>query len=121
MKPLGRKYYKDKTGGKHKYYENGVDRSWWLNVCTPNKRLEQRLAKKEIETQLDTIRDWLSLEEEQPLCDMDISCEDGLCPVCNYNEYLEWLTDHGHCEQPTWDCPDEDDCPWKSGHFDFKE
>jgi len=39
MKPLGRKYYKDKTGGKHS--------DWWVNVCTPNKRLEQRNVKRD--------------------------------------------------------------------------
>ena len=41
MKPLGRKFYKDKTGGKH--------HDWWEGICTPNKRLEQRNAQKEIE------------------------------------------------------------------------
>ena len=29
MKPLGRKYYKDKTGGKHSHKVNGKTNCWW--------------------------------------------------------------------------------------------
>jgi hypothetical protein len=115
MKPLGRKHYKDKTGGKHS--------DWWEDVCVPNKRLEGRNAKKEIEEQLETVGDWLSLEDEEDFdyCDgKDWFCQDGVCPTCNYNKYLKWITDHGHCETGSWDCPDEEDCPWKKGLFDFK-
>lgn len=49
MKPLGRKYYKDKTGGKHHIRTNGEYDCWWEDVCTPSKSLEKRLVQKEIE------------------------------------------------------------------------
>tara|TARA_Y100001956_G_C4128568_1_gene191951 strand:- start:1463 stop:1714 length:252 start_codon:yes stop_codon:yes gene_type:complete len=79
-------------------------------------------AKKEIEEQLETLGDWLSLEEEDyEQCDNDIACQDGLCPNCNYIKYLSWLESHKHCEKGIEDCPDEEDCPWKKGLFDFKE
>lgn len=35
----------------------------------------------------------------------------------DYDDYQEWLTAHGHCDQGSWDCPDEEDCPHKSSHL----
>lgn len=43
----------------------------------------------------------------------DISCEDGVCPDCNYYEYQLWIQAHAHCDQGSWDCPDPEDCPHK--------
>ncbi|MBE0468064.1 MAG: hypothetical protein IBX55_00960 [Methyloprofundus sp.] len=48
MKPLGRKYYKSKTGGKHKVKVAGKTCAWWINIISPNKSYEKRLAKNEI-------------------------------------------------------------------------
>jgi hypothetical protein len=51
MKPLGRKYF----GSKYKtdyHFNKKWFINWWEYVCTPNKRLEQRRVKKEIENQL---------------------------------------------------------------------
>ncbi|AUR86348.1 hypothetical protein NVP1084O_141 [Vibrio phage 1.084.O._10N.261.49.F5] len=114
MKPLGRKLYKDNTGGKHK--------DWWEDVCKPSKTLEKRNTRQQIEEGLDLYNDLL---DEQTLdsvdyeecwgvgCDDNIACGDGICPVCNYEEYKEWLNSHGHCDQASWDCPDENNCPFK--------
>lgn len=132
MKPLGREYYKDKTGGKHKSKVGGVECSWWKDSHTPNKRLEKRSIDKEIEDGLDlygylldelTLDDCdLYVEDGSGYCDgQDWFCQDGVCPTCNYDKYLKWITAHGHCETGSWDCPDEGDCPWKKGLFDFKE
>lgn len=41
----------------------------------------------------------------------DTACKDGCCPECNYYEYQLWTQAHRHCDIPSWDCPDEDDCP----------
>lgn len=49
MKPLGRKYYKNKTGGKHHIRVNGKFMCWWQDVCQPSKSLESRIEKEEIE------------------------------------------------------------------------
>ncbi len=35
----------------------------------------------------------------------------------DYNDYQEWLSSHGHCDQASWECPDEEDCPYKNGHI----
>ena len=48
----------------------------------------------------------------------DIACQDGVCPDCNYYKYQLWLSDHGHCDQASWECPDEEDCPYKNGHIE---
>jgi len=48
MKPMGRKHYKDKTGGKHHSKKNGKTSCWWENICSPSKSRERRDAKKEI-------------------------------------------------------------------------
>lgn len=52
MKPFGRKYYKDNTGGKHHIRVKGKIMAWWENICTPSKALERRNAKKEISEQI---------------------------------------------------------------------
>lgn len=51
MKPMGRKYFKDKTGGKHHVKIKGKYSAWWTDVCTPNKTAEKRKAKKEVENE----------------------------------------------------------------------
>jgi len=48
MKPMGRKYYKDKTGSKHHKRVYGKFHAWWLDVCTPNKKAARQQAKKEL-------------------------------------------------------------------------
>uniref|UniRef100_A0AB39AJY7 Uncharacterized protein n=1 Tax=Vibrio phage P018-4 TaxID=3229728 RepID=A0AB39AJY7_9CAUD len=48
MKPLGRKYYKDKSGGKHHIRVDGKYECWWDEVCQPNKALEKRRVQQEI-------------------------------------------------------------------------
>lgn len=45
----------------------------------------------------------------------DIGCSDGVCPDCNWYEYQLWMEAHAHCDEPTWDCPDEEDCPHRMG------
>ena len=52
MKPLGRKYYKDKTGGKHHVRIGGKFRAWWIDVCSPNKKADRQNAKREIAEEL---------------------------------------------------------------------
>lgn len=49
MKPLGRKHYKDKTGGKHHVRTNGKFYCWWQHVCQPSKALEKQIEKEQIE------------------------------------------------------------------------
>ena len=46
MKPMGRKYYNDKTGGKHHIKVSGKFMAWWTDICEPNKRKERRESKK---------------------------------------------------------------------------
>jgi len=44
MKPLGRKQYKDKTGGKHG--------SWWHDLINPSKRSERQESKRQIQKEI---------------------------------------------------------------------
>lgn len=60
------------------------------------------------------------LDESTSCSGEDIFCQDGVCPDCNYKEYQEWVSDHACCNEDTWDCPDENDCPWEKGIFNFK-
>ncbi len=39
----------------------------------------------------------------------DEGCGDGVCPTCNYVEWLQMLERHNHCNNGV-DCPDEDEC-----------
>ena len=52
---------------------------------------------------------------EDEWCDVctgeDIYCQDGLCPVCNYKDYLKSEEAHNHCDQASWICPSPDHCP----------
>ena len=48
MKPLGRKYYKCKTGGKHSVKNSKKFPSWWENVCEPNKVADRHKIKLEL-------------------------------------------------------------------------
>lgn len=48
MKPMGRRFYKDKTGGKHHIKIKGKYHAWWLNVCEPCKKRDRQDAKREI-------------------------------------------------------------------------
>ena len=59
MKPLGRKHYKNNTGGKHHCRINGKYQSWWEDVCTPNKELSRRDAKEEMQRGIDEFNDVL--------------------------------------------------------------
>jgi len=45
----------------------------------------------------------------------DIGCGDGVCPDCNYYNYLCWLETHMHCDTGSCDCPDDKDCPHRKG------
>ena len=49
MKPMGRKFYKNKKGGKHHVKIKGKFMAWWEDVCQPSKTKEKREAKKQIE------------------------------------------------------------------------
>ncbi|MDA3808293.1 MAG: hypothetical protein PF440_10350 [Thiomicrorhabdus sp.] len=51
MKPLGRKHYKDNTGGKHHCRAEGKFQTWWEKLCEPNKTAEKQQSKKDIEKQ----------------------------------------------------------------------
>lgn len=48
----------------------------------------------------------------------DIGCGDGVCTDCNWYQYQLWTKAHAHCDQVSWDCPDEQDCPYKIGLMD---
>ncbi len=52
MRPLGRKFYLDKTGGKRHLKVNGKYIAWWTVICTPNKTREKQDSKKEIKNEL---------------------------------------------------------------------
>ena len=44
-------------------------------------------------------------------CDgQDISCQDGVCPVCNWKEYSEWKSLHKICDRFPYECPDKVNC-----------
>lgn len=60
MKPLGRKHFKCKTGSKHHTRIKGKYSCWWEDVCTPNKRLEDRIVVGEI---LEGIEDYGALDK----------------------------------------------------------
>lgn len=88
MKPLGRKYFKDKTGGKH--------HDWWEDVCQPNKQLEKRIVNQEIEKEISVHESLTDIncfyDEEFCCCCVDgeqdgcTYCKDALCQSCN-NKY----------------------------------
>ena len=44
---MGRKHYKDNTGGKHSVKNSKKNPSWWEDVCKPNKKDERRNAIKQ--------------------------------------------------------------------------
>jgi hypothetical protein len=48
MKPLGRRYYKCKTGSKHILRIDGKYHCWWSDVVEPSKRYEQRVVDDKI-------------------------------------------------------------------------
>ena len=41
-------------------------------------------------------------------------CNCGGCDDCIYYEYQSWLEEHLHCDQESWTCPNELDCPYRS-------
>ena len=49
MQPMGRKFYKDKTGGKHTLKNSKKYPSWWEDICKPSKKTERQQVKREIE------------------------------------------------------------------------
>ena len=53
MKPMGRQFYKDKTGGKHFTKIKGKVHSWWTDVCQPSNKRARQDFRKEIESELD--------------------------------------------------------------------
>ena len=44
MKPLGRKYYKDKTSKSNDRFPDG-ELNWWEVVCKPNKKRHRQESK----------------------------------------------------------------------------
>lgn len=52
MKPLGRKHFKDKTGGKHHVKIKGKFMAWWVDVCTPNKKADRQKSKRNIKKEI---------------------------------------------------------------------
>jgi len=48
MRPLGRKFYKNKTGGKHHVKINGKYHAWWLDVIDASRKRSRQEVKKEI-------------------------------------------------------------------------
>lgn len=50
MKPMGRKHYKDNTGGKYRCKKNGKWIEWWDNICPPSKKRERQQIKLELST-----------------------------------------------------------------------
>lgn len=68
MKPLGRKHYKGKTGGKHHVRINGKFSAWWLDVCEPNKTADKEYAKKSIQNDIDEYLDGENNESSSKEC-----------------------------------------------------
>lgn len=66
MKPLGRKYFHNKTGAKHHVKINGKYHAWWTDICEPNKTAARRKAKEEIASELDISIRWLEAVNERP-------------------------------------------------------
>ena len=65
MKPLGRKYYKDNTGGKHRTKVDGKPDSWWEDCIPPNKTLHRRENSVNVSEALDEYDyEWESLIED---------------------------------------------------------
>ena len=56
MKPLGSKYYKDKTGGKHHIRTNGDYDCWWEDFSPTQEQAETLLDK--INEKYDPIEDF---------------------------------------------------------------
>lgn len=48
MKPMGRKYYLNKTGSKYHIRVNGKQSTWWGKICLPSKSRDREIAKLEI-------------------------------------------------------------------------
>lgn len=93
MKPLGRKYYKDKTGGKHSLRIDGKYHCWWGDVCTPSKALEVRNAKQEIMEEsyhddqdqfIHHIRHTIASEREVSIDKVSVVWSDIECEYCIY-------------------------------------
>jgi hypothetical protein len=53
MKPLGRKHYKNNTGGKHYVKIKGKVLAWWTDVIGPCKKRSRKEAQKEIRKEID--------------------------------------------------------------------
>lgn len=93
MKPEGRKYFKDKTGSKHKHKCNGKTETWWEDIICPNKALSKRTAEYEIVTGIDEFLDEdtnYEKREECPFCKLpEYRCEYSECVDCAYEITLE--------------------------------
>lgn len=55
MKPLGRRYYKDETGGKHTCKVNGKTCAWWNDLAQPSKNRYKCQNKIIIEEELNNM------------------------------------------------------------------
>jgi hypothetical protein len=53
MKPMGRKYFRNKTGSKHHVKIRGKFAAWWTDVCTPSKKRERQQVKSDIAKEID--------------------------------------------------------------------
>lgn len=92
MKPLGRKYYNNKTGGKHKIKTDGKTSSWWEDIIHPNKTADKVANKVRVE-------DYIDYEDEpvNPFYEYSDDCffdgdwnelechEEGVCMLCDWN------------------------------------
>lgn len=53
MRPLGRQYYKNKTGGKHHVKVDGETTSWWGDIIPANKTADKVANKVRVEDCID--------------------------------------------------------------------
>ena len=57
MKPMGRRAYNNKSGGKHHVKIEGKFSAWWTDMISPNKTREKLLAKKLMEKEIEDVQD----------------------------------------------------------------
>lgn len=103
MKPLGRKYFKDKTGSKHKYKSKGKTEAWWDDIVCPNKTRSKELARQEIinelndyQSRVDLYGEYSVLEDEDyryRSCDLHLTAirrhKPEECIYCAYQNELQ--------------------------------
>jgi hypothetical protein len=115
MKPLGRKYYKDKTGGKHPTKIDGKTSSWWEDIVPPNKTADKVANKVRVEDYIDYEYNPLP-EDFSDTCffdgnrdELSLTHEDGVCMLCDWNRmaakstgwddpnFIEWWDYKEYC------------------------